>query len=222
MEKLLVQYGCGLSCPEGWQNFDTSPTLRLEKLPGVGALLDAAGKRLFPPNVRYGDIVKGLPISENSADAVYASHVLEHLSREDVVRALANTYRILKPRGVFRMVVPDLEWRAREYVAAANAGDPNAADDFITALHLGRATRPKTVLGQLRAIFGNSSHLWMYDIRLMEKLLADAGFVAIRRCKFGDSEERAFEKVEDPGRFAPDYKHDFDKQHEVAFEAIKP
>ena len=28
-----VQFGCGFSAPEGWINYDSSPTLRFEKLP---------------------------------------------------------------------------------------------------------------------------------------------------------------------------------------------
>lgn len=222
MSKLYVQYGCGLSCPDGWLNFDSSPRMRFESLPLVGAVSGAMGKRLFPARVKYGDVVKGLPVASNSADAVYASHVLEHLSRADVVSALANTYRILKPGGVFRLIVPDLEWRARSYLEAAGKGDTAAADAFMKALHVGRPTRPRTVLGQLRALFGNSSHLWMYDIRLMTKLLEEAGFVEIRRCKYADSGDEMFSRVEDPGRFSKDLTHDFSGEHEVALEARKP
>ena len=148
MDKLYVQYGCGLSCPDGWLNFDSSPRMRVESLPLVGSIAGVLGKRLFPPRVRYGNIIRGLPVASASADAVYASHVLEHLSRADVTRALANTYRILKPGGVFRMVVPDLEWRAREYVQAADRGEVGAADAFIKALHLGRASRPRHAMGR--------------------------------------------------------------------------
>ena len=36
---LNVQYGCGLSDPEGWKNFDSSPTLRLQKLPLIGRFI---------------------------------------------------------------------------------------------------------------------------------------------------------------------------------------
>lgn len=87
-----VQYGCGLSAPERWVNFDSSPRLRFERLPGVSAMTSLAGYRLFPASVRYGDIVSGLPMPDGSADGVYSSHVLEHLARNDVKAALANTF----------------------------------------------------------------------------------------------------------------------------------
>jgi hypothetical protein len=33
MTKIYIQYGCGLSAPKEWTNFDVSPTLRIQKLP---------------------------------------------------------------------------------------------------------------------------------------------------------------------------------------------
>ena len=102
---LYVQYGCGFCAPEGWVNFDASPTLRIEKLPIIGHFVKKNRTR-FPANVRYGDIVLGLPISNGSADAVYASHVLEHLAREDFETALRDAHRMLRPGGVFRSLCP--------------------------------------------------------------------------------------------------------------------
>lgn len=37
VQRLFVQYGCGLAAPDGWINFDASPRLRFERLPGAGA-----------------------------------------------------------------------------------------------------------------------------------------------------------------------------------------
>src|SRR6266487_4619922 len=105
-EGLYVQYGCGISAPAGWLNFDASPRLRLERIPGVRAILGSTMGLLFPPNVRFGDIVRGLPIPDGNAYGVYCSHVLEHLAREDLAPALRNTLRILRPGGIFRLVVP--------------------------------------------------------------------------------------------------------------------
>src|SRR5436190_6115031 len=115
MVKLYVQYGCGLSAPAGWKNFDVSPTLRLQKIPFLGKLLKRNSKTVFPENVQYGDIIKQLPVAENSCDGVYCSHTLEHLSLNDCRISLRNTYKILKPKGIFRCVVPDLEMAARAY-----------------------------------------------------------------------------------------------------------
>ena len=197
-----IQYGCGLSAPEGWINYDSSPRLRLERLPGVFSVARIVGSRLFPPSVRYGDIVLGLPVPDGSADGVYASHVLEHLARNDVEIALANTFRILKTGAVFRLVVPDLEWRARRYVA--RLGEIEAADSFIASLNTCRHDRVRGPLALVRAAFGNSGHRWMYDLAGMYRLLTDAGFIGIRRCSFHDSGDPMFDKVEETYQFFHD------------------
>jgi SAM-dependent methyltransferase len=215
-QRLFVQYGCGLSAPDGWLNFDSSPRLRFERLPAIGTIAGVLGKRLFPPNVRYGDIVRGLPVPDNTADGVYASHVLEHLSREDVVMALTNTLRILKPGGVMRMIVPDLAWRAERYVREHRAGNVGAADTFIASCHVGGVRRPRGAMGLLRAAIGNSGHLWMYDRELMTQILTRVGFTEIRACTFNDAGEPMFERVEHPSRFTDD------GEAEVALEAKKP
>ena len=122
MGGLNVQYGAGSSAAPGWLNFDASPTLRLERLPLIGRSLRINAER-FPDDVIFGDIVAGLPIAAGSAKAVYASHVLEHLSRQDFETALRNTLKVMAPGALFRLVVPDLEVRARVYLERPAAGD---------------------------------------------------------------------------------------------------
>ena len=211
-----VQYGCGISAPAGWLNFDASPRLRLERIPGVRAILGSTMGLLFPPNVRFGDIVRGLPIPDKSAYGVYCSHVLEHLARNDLAPALRNTLRILRPGGIFRLVVPDLHWRALRYVTDAASGKHLAAEQFMGAIYLGRGVRPKGLVSHARAYFGHSPHLWMYDFDSLKAGLEDVGFVAIRRCDLGDASDRMFDLVEEPGRFF------HGGERELAVEATAP
>lgn len=46
---------------------------------------------------------------KNSVDLIYSSHMLEHASRVDSDKALKRWYEVLKPGGVLRISVPDLE-----------------------------------------------------------------------------------------------------------------
>jgi SAM-dependent methyltransferase len=133
---LYVQYGCGLWAPEGWQNFDASPTLLVQKIPVIGRRLAPVQ---FPRSVRRGDIRKGLSVAEESVDAVYCSHVLEHLALDDLRLALRNTLRILRPGGIVRLVMPDLKCLAKKYVGSSQ---PEAAIEFMKSTLLGRRTRP--------------------------------------------------------------------------------
>src|SRR5438045_2972494 len=140
---VYVQYGCGLCAPDRWLNFDASPRLKLERSPGLRTALRATAGLIFPANVRAGDIVRGLPVADASAQGVYCSHVLEHLPRDDVPTALRNTHRMLAPGGLFRMVVPDLQWRAAQYLRSAEREDAAAADALLTACALGTREKPR-------------------------------------------------------------------------------
>ncbi len=211
-ERCYVQYSCGLAAPEGWINFDSSPRFKFERMPGATLFV---GQRLFPPNVRFVEIVRDLPIPDGSVDGVYASHVLEHLDRHDADCALANSLRILKPGGVFRMIVLDLRWRAQRYVRGRERGEMTDADEFIAQTGLGEKELPNGILG-MRYALSNSSHRWLYDEQLMSAMLAKAGFVNSCRCTFNVSGAPMFDQVEDSGRF-------FDAgEAELALEARRP
>lgn len=193
-----VQFGCGLCAPESWINFDASPRLIIERLLGVRALIAATSGLLFPNNVKSGDIVTGLPLADGTCAGVYSSHVLEHLSRDDVPVALRNVAKLLVPGGIFRLVVPDLRWRAEEYL---RSNESDSADLFLESCMMGVRKRTRTPLGLLRNCFGNSAHLWMYDSPAMKALLYATGFVDIRNCEFGDCSDPMFTHVEQPDRF---------------------
>lgn len=201
MNKRYVQYGCGLSAPEQWVNYDASPTLQIQNAPVLGGLLKNQLNTRFPANVRFGDIIKGLPEEVNSVDGLYSSHTLEHLSLSDMRRALANSYAVLKKGGIFRCVVPDLEYAAREYLRRLDSGDENASHFFMENTLLGVPQRARGLKGLASTYFGNSHHLWMWDSKSLRAELRNAGFIDIRECRFNDSEDPMFKHVEDPSRF---------------------
>lgn len=194
---LYVQYGCGLSAPAGWLNFDSSPTLRFERLPLLGKLYTRNACR-FPENVMYGDVVKGLPVEVESCDGVYCSHVLEHLALEDFRQALRNTFKMLKPGGTFRLVLPDLEHYIKVYQQSSS---PTAAHVFMRETCLGQERRPRSLKAWLVSWLGGSQHFWMWDFKAMQAELKEAGFTDIRRASFGDSANVEFAAVEDRGRW---------------------
>ena len=192
-----IQYGCGWTAPASWRNFDASPTLRFERLPIAGKLYTKNHAR-FPENVGYGDIVKGLPVQPESCIGVYCSHVLEHLSLEDFRKALKNTYCLLKKGGVFRLVLPDLEYSIKKYL---NDPSEDAALIFMRETSLGQERRSWGLKGVNFSLLGNSQHLWMWDYKSIESELRRAGFVEIRKARFGDSVDPLFGDVEEKGRW---------------------
>jgi len=183
--------------PRGWLNFDASMTLRIERIPVLGRLARKNAFR-FHPAVAYGDIVSGLPIPDNSCAAVYACHVIEHLTLQEARNALRNTLRILKPGGLFRVVVPDLRAAAENYLSDDR---PVAAHELMRSTYLGQETRGAGALGLLIRLFGRSTHLWMWDERSLSHELSAAGFRGIRSCAFNDSSEAMFKRIEVADRY---------------------
>jgi len=112
----LLNLGCGRHFHPLWTNVDL---------------------RAHSPGVIEHNLRSSLPFAEKSFDAVYHSHLIEHLPRDEAPGFLKECARILRPRGVLRIATPDLETIARlylKYLEAARDGDPDAAAkyDWIT------------------------------------------------------------------------------------------
>ncbi len=192
-DKQYIQYGCGWCAPARWRNFDASPTLRFERIPLLGRLY-TKNQVPFPKNVEYGDIVIGLPVPDISCHAVYCSHVLEHLALDDFRLALKNTYKVLASGGVFRFVIPDLEFAITNYI---NDATHEAAINFMHSTLLGKEKRLRGLWGVMSLWLGNSQHLWMWDYKSIQFELQRTGFKDIRRAYFGDSSyDNIFQDVE--------------------------
>lgn len=91
----MLNVGCGRCYHNVWVNLDLSHA---------------------DSQVLQHDLVTGLPFEDDHFDAVYHSHVLEHLAPDEGAAMVQECFRVLKPGGVLRIVVPDLEQIARLYL----------------------------------------------------------------------------------------------------------
>ena len=113
MKRLNI--GCGVVYHPDWINLDKIPQA---------------------PTIQPYDICNPLPFAEDSIDVCYSSHVLEHLTQEQAQAFIADCWRILKPNGIIRIVVPDLEAIVKAYlsclesVATAKQPDPIALANY--------------------------------------------------------------------------------------------
>ncbi|MEO1054473.1 MAG: methyltransferase domain-containing protein, partial [Bacteroidota bacterium] len=121
----ILNLGCGTktSDKEGVVNIDWSIYLRLKKskLLKLFAPLVLRGVRMerfraLPDNVMVHNLSKGIPFDSNSVDMVYHSHLFEHLDRDIAEGFLNEVKRVLKPGGIHRIVVPDMEYLCKAYL----------------------------------------------------------------------------------------------------------
>lgn len=59
--------------------------------------------------------LKEFPIDKNSAEIVYSSHTIEHITDEAAQNMFNESFRILKPGGTIRITAPDVDLDYRAY-----------------------------------------------------------------------------------------------------------
>lgn len=103
-EKLMnnnsyLNLGCGTTFHKDWHNVDFVSTSK---------------------HVQQYNLLKGIPCASESKTVVYHSHVLEHFSKIDAVKFIIECHRVLKPNGIIRIAIPDLEQIALNYIKYLN------------------------------------------------------------------------------------------------------
>jgi len=210
----ILNLGCGVKTSNRPEvvNIDWSMYLRLKRNPLLRSVVplflsDLRRERFaaLPDNVMVHNLAEGIPFPANSVDAVYHSHVLEHLDREVAEAFLLEVKRVLIPGGIHRIVVPDLERICREYLDHLSACDTDVAesashDAYVAAL-LEQSVRKQAVGASQQApwkrtletvVAGDArrrgeTHQWMYDrVNLATKLL-QAGYKEVRVRQFDKS-----------------------------------
>ncbi|WP_413432513.1 class I SAM-dependent methyltransferase [Crateriforma spongiae] len=135
----LLNVGCGRCIHPDWTNIDMVA---------------------HAPSVIEHDLRRGLPFSDDSFDGIYSSHVLEHLTPASADAMLAECRRVLRPGGVLRIVVPDLEGITREYLhalekAAATGDDRSLANhQWMTIELIDQLVRERSG-GRMGPLLGN-------------------------------------------------------------------
>lgn len=181
MSDLCVNIGCGATPTSGWLNFDNSWTIRGVHNPTLGYLLRLSGqlrgkddylRAIRQHNIRWADASRRIPLQDGSARIVYSSHMVEHLSRDEMRRFFAEARRVLAPNGKIRIAVPDIDYHIGIY------RDHRDADKLVAGL-LMSSEREHSLPGLLKSLLvGERHHQWMYSGASMAKELAMAGFVS--------------------------------------------
>jgi SAM-dependent methyltransferase len=201
---VILNLGCGIRTSHSCVNLDWSWWLKIGRNPVLKNLaplvLDRARmntlKEIASRPIRMHDLRKGIPFPDNSVDAVYHSHVIEHIDRNAVATFLREIYRVLKPGGIQRIVAPDLEPLARRYlesVSAAHLVDWREHDLLVAAMIEQMVRRESAALQDMSPRRGKidtlvrgdarkrgETHQWMYDRINLPGLIKEGGFKDVR------------------------------------------
>ena len=172
-EPIRLHLGCGACTPRGWVNVDYAVGARLARVPVLRRVCRAIGlfQLDWPAGIVIHDLRKPLPWPTGSAEAVYSSHTLEHLSRREGRRFVAECHRVLRPGGVVRVVVPDLRVCVDRYLEGkVDAGD------FLATLGVDTEVPGEGRLRRLLAPHFRFPHRCMYDAETLPALLREVGF----------------------------------------------
>jgi SAM-dependent methyltransferase len=170
---LRLHLGCGPVTPVGWVNVDYFIGARLARLPLLGRMLRRLTATDWSTGILIHDLRRPLPWADRSAAAIYSGHTLEHLTREEGRRFLAECRRVLRPGGVLRIAVPDL----RAIVDAYTKGHVPAVE-FLDRLGVGTEVPGEARWKRRLAPFVRFPHRCMYDAEGLRAALWEAGFDA--------------------------------------------
>ncbi len=198
---VLVNIGCGTTAPDGWYNIDNSPTITLSRIPVVRRILHTPA---WPRNVHRHNVLKGLPFADAGVDFIYSSHTFEHFTYAQSLTLTKECFRVLKPQGILRIVVPDLERLVRDYLSDSA---PLASHRFIERLLLGHTWQD--------LLHPGAHHNQMFDGRSLIAMLRVAGFENAQLSQFGESSIPGLLQVESKERQSESLYVEGKKQEEV-------
>jgi predicted SAM-dependent methyltransferase len=196
-----LNLGCGRVHALGWINVDGSNRAWLaSRVPWLDRFL--VFLRLLPPTefsrqTLFADISTRLPWLDDSVDAIYMGEVLEHFTREEGERLIKECYRVLRPKGVLRIRVPDNARFWSNYLAEYKRVKqlPSSERTLDHTRWIGMffddiCVRPEPLR------FRGHYHKWMYDDVSLVKTLELAGFVDAERRNYLESRIPDIERVE--------------------------
>lgn len=142
--RLNVNLGCGPHYIEGMINCDGNLFNRIDL---------------------WLDLRRALPFPDESIAVLYCSHTLEHLFPNDAVKLLKEIRRTLRPDGIVRLAVPDVEHFFRIAEGHAFSGWPRNFENPV-----GQA---------VNYLFCDGQHKYAYNYAILANFASEAGFSQI-------------------------------------------
>jgi predicted SAM-dependent methyltransferase len=117
----------------------------------------------------WADLRNALPFDDNSIDAIYSHHMVEHLPNMDF--HFAEVYRCLRPGGIYRVAGPNGDTAIQKFVE----GDKDWFGDW--------PDKRSSIGGRLNNfILCRNEHLTILTESYLRELMEAAGFRDLVRC----------------------------------------
>lgn len=182
-----LHFGC-FNCPtDGWLNTDVTPHLWIARIPGLARVMTIAGvisevrfgehQRGVFKRVQYQNVVRPWRYRDDQFEAIYSSHVLEHLPLKGSIFCLSEGFRCLKTGGILRIAVPDLDAAIRNYQTTSSL---QWAIDFFEA----------------NERHEKNQHHFMFSFNSLRSLLNSAGFTEVTLHKFCEGDCPDLDKLD--------------------------
>ncbi|MBX2997181.1 MAG: methyltransferase domain-containing protein [Caldilineaceae bacterium] len=201
-----INIGCGSVAADGWLNIDKSPNAWLAKHRTIRSLLIAlkvapksTQEAQYRSDIELLDIhKKPLPVADGSVEWIYTSHLIGSMNRAQALKLMKECSRVLRPGGRLRIVTPDLEKVAQDWLNKIQAyfqqdrayftdcTDQNVAigDCFVESMNLKLFTG--TSMNKIQKAFHYPVQ-YIYDFDSLELLLHQAGFGRVEKSDYRQS-----------------------------------
>jgi predicted SAM-dependent methyltransferase len=168
---LKIHLGCGSDIKAGWINIDLS----LGHLPKLNNGLSS--DTVFINH----DLRSGLPLEDGSCKFIYSSHFFEHLEYQDGLKLMRDCYRVLEPRGVFRIVLPDIVALFEAY----RRRDESYFELLDNFLESRVEPETKTQIDYVNfGVYQAGEHKYIYDEEKLMKVLYNVGYTSVARSSY--------------------------------------
>lgn len=145
---------------------------------------------------KFGDDITNLIYENESVSEIYASHVLEYFDQIEVIDVLREWYRVLEPKGIIRIAVPDFEKLTQLYLGInkINLGfKKTIIINEMNELNIRDIIGP--IMGRMDMDGMRIYHKQIFDYQTLSQLLYHIGFKGIKR--YDCEKVKPFNKIDD-------------------------
>lgn len=159
----FMNFGCGKNYQKGWINID--------------------GENNGDFNIFFTTQTI-LPFESSTFDGIFSEHFIEHIDLSTGVHFMQESFRLLKPGGVLRVVCPNLD-----YIILGIDADKmlKLKEMFVGVGDFNRAPSEIPDAEVINWMFYGHGHKFLYNFACMRNILLSIGFSSVELSKFGSS-----------------------------------